>query len=53
MWFNEKVDFIYEQAVEPAIRECNYEKRPRSPTIANNISSGKKDQFQDTMSGFL
>ncbi len=25
MWFNEKVDFIYEQAIKPAIKNCGYE----------------------------
>ena len=37
MWFNEKVDFIYEQAVEPAIRECNYEPERIDRVEHNNI----------------
>ena len=37
MWFNEKVNFIYEQAVEPAIRECNYEPERIDRVEHNNI----------------
>ena len=37
MWFNEKVNFIYEQAVEPAIRECSYDPVRIDRVEHNNI----------------
>ena len=37
MFYFEKVDFIYEQAVEPAIRECNYEPERIERVEHNNI----------------